>query len=394
MKIYVTGLGLVSAAGKGEEETLETFRTGSRHAGPVTLFSSEISSPVFEVKNFDRHYYSKRLRTVNLCLAAVEDALKDGGLGREIKGLRVGVALGTTVGSILNDLDFYREYRAAGKASMAAVDRYLQGNLASIVHSFIKTEGPAITVVNACASGADAVGIAMSWIKSGLCDLAIAGGADEMNRVPLCGFGSLGILSENLCQPFDAARNGLNLGEGAGVLLLENEKSLRSRGARVRALIRGYGTSNDAHHLTSPDPEGNGLARAITEALQEAEIEASEVSFINAHGTATRDNDLVEGRVLHRLFGTKVPFLSTKGYTGHTLGAAGGLEAAFSILALEEGWIPGSAGFTDGDPEILLAPAAERTFFEGGFALSTSLGFGGCNAALVIERPHEESSVL
>lgn len=394
MKIFVTGLGLVSAAGMGVDETLQTFREGSRHAGPVSLFSSEIASPVFEVKDFSRHYFAERLRTLNLCLAAIEEALESAGLRDSLKGKRIGVAMGTTVGSILNDLDFYREYRAKGKASMEAVDRYLQGNLAAVVHSFLKTSGPSITVVNACASGADAVGIAMSWIRSGLCDMAIAGGSDEMNRVPLCGFGSLGILSDSLCAPFDRDRRGLNLGEGAGVLLLENETSLKARGGKVRAILRGYGTSNDAYHLTSPDPEGLGLERAITGALRDAGIEPSEVSFINAHGTATRDNDLVEGIVLHRLFGTKIPFLSTKGYTGHTLGAAGGLEAGFSILALENGWIPGSAGFLNPDSDIALAPVAERTAIQGRFALSTSLGFGGCDAALVIERLERENALL
>ncbi len=388
MKIVVTGLGMISAAGKNAAETLACFYAGRRNAGPVSLFSSEIKSPVYEVKEFSGKYFSERLRTLNLCLAAVEEALEDGGLTRKsLKGKRIGVAMGTTVGSILNDLDFYREYRAKGKASMDAVDRYLQGNLASAVHSFLQTEGPSITVVNACASGADAIGIAKSWLRAGLCDIAIAGGSDEMNYVPLCGFASLGILSDSLCSPFDRDRTGLNLGEGAGVLLLENETGCRDRGGKVRAILRGYGTSNDAYHLTSPDPEGVGLDRAIRKALQEANLETPEIAFINAHGTGTKDNDSVEGLVLHRLFGEKARFLSTKGYTGHTLGAAGGLEAGFSILALEKGWIPESAGFTHRDPEIPLAPVAGRTPIQGRFALSTSLGFGGCDAALLLECP-------
>ena len=386
MKILVTGLGLISAAGVNARETLESFRAGKRNAGPVSLFDSKIKSPVFEVMNFSKHYFHERLRTQNLCLAALEEALEDAGLKNSMKGRRIGVALGTTVGSILNDLDFYRAYRENGKASMDAVDRYLQGNLATVVHSFLKTAGPSVTVVNACASGADAVGTAMSWIRSGLCDMAIAGGADEMNRVPLCGFGALGILSDSLCAPFDRDRTGLNLGEGAGVLVLESEKSLKSRSGRARAVMRGYGTSNDAYHLTSPDPEGRGLERAITGALHDAGLKASEISFINAHGTATRENDFVEGRVLRRIFGERTPFISTKGYTGHTLGAAGGLEAGFSILVLENGWIPASAGFKNRDPDIPVAPIAELTSVDGRFSLSTSLGFGGCDAALVFER--------
>lgn len=385
MKVYVTGLGLVSAAGQGTAETLETFRAGRRNAGPVTIFRSEIKSPVYEMKAFNKKYFPERLRTLNLCLAAIEDAFGQDDWKGELKGKRIGVAMGTTVGSILNDLDFYREYRQNGKASMDAVDRYLQGNLASVVHSFLETQGPSITVVNACASGADAVGIAMAWIQAGLCDMAIAGGSDEMNRVPLCGFGSLGILSDALCAPFDRDRTGLNLGEGAGVLLLENEASLKKRGKKPRAVISGYGTANDAYHLTKPEPQGKGLERAVVTALKQAKINPSEISFINAHGTATQDNDAVESSVIHRLFGSQIKFLSTKGFTGHTLGAAGALEACFSVLALEQGWIPASVGFNVQDPEIPMTPVRETTEIKGRFALSTSLGFGGCDAALVLE---------
>jgi len=392
MTIFVTGVGIISAAGKGEEETLECFYEGRRNAGPVSLFASDIKSPVYEVRDLFCGHFPERLRTLNLCLAAIDDALEGNcSVTRAaLKGKRIGVAIGTTVGSILNDLDFYREYRKTGKASMVAVDHYLQGDLASVVHSFLETHGPSVTVVNACTSGADAIGMAMSWIKAGLCEIAIAGGSDEMNQVPLSGFRSLGILSDSLCAPFDRNRNGLNLGEGAAVLILENETSLRQRGQRARAIIRGYGSSNDAHHLTAPDPDGQGLERAVTTALKAAAIRPDQISFINVHGTATRDNDCVEGLVLSRLFGRQAKFLSTKGYTGHTLGAAGVLEASFSLLALEQEWIPQSAGFSEEDPTIGISPVKERTSIEGQLALSTSLGFGGCDAALVIERPKEE----
>ena len=392
MTIFVTGVGIISAAGKGEEETLECFYEGRRNAGPVSLFASDIKSPVYEVRDLFCGHFPERLRTLNLCLAAIDDALEGNcSVTRAaLKGKRIGVAIGTTVGSTLNDLDFYREYRKTGKASMVAVDHYLQGDLASVVHSFLETHGPSVTVVNACTSGADAIGMAMSWIKAGLCEIAIAGGSDEMNQVPLSGFRSLGILSDSLCAPFDRNRNGLNLGEGAAVLILENETSLRQRGQRARAIIRGYGSSNDAHHLTAPDPDGQGLERAVTTALKAAAIRPDQISFINVHGTATRDNDCVEGLVLSRLFGRQAKFLSTKGYTGHTLGAAGVLEASFSLLALEQEWIPQSAGFSEEDPTIGISPVKERTSIEGQLALSTSLGFGGCDAALVIERPKEE----
>ena len=387
MKIYVTGLGLISAAGENEKETLTSFESGKRRAGPVSLFSTQIQSPAYEAKGFSRHYFPEQLRTLNLCLAATEDALDDASLKEEIRGKRIGVAMGTTVGSVLNDINFNMEFRDKGSAPMDSVNLYLEGNLSSGIHSFLQTEGPSITVVNACVSGANAIGVAMSWLRSGLCDIAIAGGADELNKVPFCGFGALGILSDSLCSPFDLNRKGLNLGEGAGVLLLESEQSMERRKKKPRAIMRGYDFSNDAHHLTSPDPSGAGIERAITGALIDARLEPDAISFINAHGTATIDNDLVEARVLHNLFGSTIAFLSTKGYIGHTLGAAGALEAGFCILALEQGWIPGCAGFKKLDPNIPIAPVTQKTQIEGHFTLSTSMGFGGCNAALVIEFP-------
>jgi len=246
-------------------------------------------------------------------------------------------------------------------------------------------------VANACTSGADAIGMALSWIKAGLCEMVIAGGSDEINQVPLSGFHSLGILSESLCAPFDRDRDGLNLGEGAAVLILESEKSARARRSSPRALIGGYGTSNDANHLTAPDSQGQGLERAVRMAFKDAAIGPEEVAFINAHGTATPDNDVVEGLVFERLFGDQVKFLSTKGYTGHTLGAAGVLEASFCILGLEQEWIPRSVGFCEEDPRIGISPVKERTPIDGRVALSTSLGFGGGDAALVIERPGADS---
>jgi len=214
MTVWVTGVGLISAAGLGEAGTLKSFGERLRNAGPVSLFASQIKCPVFEVAELPSMYFSDRLRTLNLCLAAVDDALgpRNATSRSMLDNKCVGVAIGTTVGSILNDVDFYREYRKTGTASMTAVDNYLNGNLASAVHSFLGTTGPSVTVTNACTSGADAIGIALDWIRAGSCDIAIAGGADEINEVPLSGFRSLGILSESLCRPFDSNRSGLNLG--------------------------------------------------------------------------------------------------------------------------------------------------------------------------------------
>jgi 3-oxoacyl-(acyl-carrier-protein) synthase len=267
---------------------------------------------------------------------------------------------------------------------MAPVDRFLHGNLAAAVAKALNVEGPSMTVTNACASGTDAIGIAMSWIKAGICDVAIAGGADELNRVPLAGFNSLGILSPALCSPFDVNRQGLNLGEGAGIVVLEKTSTAHARGIHSDLFAAGFGTACDAYHLTSPRPDGAFLKAAVERALAEAGLAPEEIAFVNAHGTATPDNDRVEGAVLADVFGRDVVVLSTKGYTGHTLGAAGGVEAVFSALALRSGWIPLCAGFCEKDPDIPVVPVREQTAIDGVYAMSTSLAFGGGNSALVI----------
>lgn len=383
--MLISGLGAVSAAGNGCAETLDSFGRLERNAGPVTLFSTALEYPVFQVGGIPAQYHHEGMRTLGLTLMALDQALDDAGLG-DLSGCRVGVCLGTTVASQLNDLGFYAAYRSQGSAPLTAVDRFLKGNLAEYVARRIGARGPALTVVNACSSGTDAIGVALSWLKGDLCDLVIAGGADELNHVPYCGFNSLGILNPGLCAPFDRDRRGLNLGEGAGIMVLEQEAHARKRGKSTQLFLAGYGSMADAYHLTAPRPDGAGLKGALQAALAEAGIEPRQVAFVNAHGTGTLDNDLVEGTVLADLFGAELKLLSTKGYTGHTLGAAGGLEAVFSALALREGWIPASAGFVTRDEAIPLEPVREKSAISGSYAISTSLAFGGNNAAIVMGR--------
>ena len=382
--ISITGLGAISAAGGNAADTLGSFGLKKRNAGAVTLFDTPLKYPVFEVNKIPDEYYLEGQRTLSLALCAVAEALNDAQLGNDLSKYRLGISMGTTVASQLNDLDFYKSYRSTGSASMTSMDRYLKGNLAEFILRKIGARGPALTVVNACSSGTDAIGVALSWLNNGLCDIAIAGGADELNRIPLCGFGSLGIVSMDLCAPFDRDRKGLNLGEGAGILIIETKESAQKRGIDSDLFLAGYGSSSDAYHLTAPHPEGTGLKISIQKALKDAGIKPEEVSFVNAHGTATPDNDLVEGKVLAEIFATDLKMLSTKGFTGHTLGAAGGLEAVFTAVGLREGWIPASIGFKNKDEAIPLTPVRERTVINGRYAVSTSLAFGGNNAAIVI----------
>jgi 3-oxoacyl-[acyl-carrier-protein] synthase II len=394
MDVTITGIGAISAAGADLEENLHTFEHGKPSAGAVSLFPTSLSYPVFEVSDIQMEARDGEKRTISLALCAVDEALRDAGLRSKLSRYRVGVCLGTTVASQLNEIAFYRRYRRSEPVSMRPVDRYLKGDLAEAVARAIGVRGPAITVVNACSSGADAIGVALSWLRNRVCDIAVAGGADELNQVPLCGFGALGILSDSICAPFDRDRKGLNLGEGAGVLVLESEEVSRERGKEPLLYLLGYGSSADAYHLTAPRPDGSGLEASLRWAMAEARIGPDDVCFVNAHGTATPENDKIEGAVFGRVFGKGVKFLSSKGFVGHTLGAAGGVEAAFTAAALREGWIPRSAGFVHRDEEILLCPVREKTPLTGSFAISTSLAFGGNNAAIVISRgPRNESGV-
>jgi 3-oxoacyl-(acyl-carrier-protein) synthase len=379
-------MGAVSAAGLDTAATIEAFRSGQRNPGKLTLFESPVDYPVFEAAAFPaRRPYGEGVRTLELTLHALREALADARLdARALGSAHLGVCLGTTVASQLNDLAFYRSFKEIGDAPLGSVRRYLKGNLAEAVAAHLGVRALTATVTNACSSGADAVAVATQWIELGLCEVAIAGGADELSRIPYCGFNALGLGCPFPCTPFDKQRQGLNLGEGAGLLVLESAAFAERRGFDPRLAVRGYGSACDAHHLTAPSPDGAGLRSALGHALDRAGIAPGDVAFVNAHGTGTEDNDLIEGNALGAVFGPSIPVLSTKGFTGHTLGAAGGLEAVFTGLALRERWLPASLGFQEQDERIPVTPLRALTEVVGDYAISTSLAFGGNNTALVI----------
>jgi 3-oxoacyl-[acyl-carrier-protein] synthase-1/3-oxoacyl-[acyl-carrier-protein] synthase II len=382
--VAITGLGCICAAGTDLDSCMAALYRGERAPAAPRRFSSShpLRYPVFEVPGFQEP--PQLLRTSALGLHAAQEALADAGLDAEsLRGLRVGVCVGTTVGSAMNNEPFCRDYRGGLDPDLAPIERILRSNPAAVIARTFELTGPCQTVVNACASGTDAIGLAASWIRGGLCDLAIAGGADELGRITYNGFISLMISDDAPCKPFDRHRKGLNLGEGAAMLVLEGEESRRRRGGRARSYLLGYGSACDAHHLTAPKPDGEGLRAAIAEALACCAIPAPAIAFVNAHGTGTPDNDRVESRVLADLL-PGVPFLSTKGYTGHTLGAAGAIEAVFTIACLERNLIPGSAGFATPDPELGGTPVVECTKIAGTIALSESLAFGGNNSVILL----------
>ncbi len=388
--VAITGIGCLSAAGMSMKENMASLYAGKRRAAPPVRFSSGHPAPypVFEVLEEpfpeDPPRYKKISRTCRLGLAAALEAMRDSGLDPgQLPHLRVGVCVGTTVGSAMNNEEFYRDYRNGMHPDMKIIAGFLEGNPASVIAREFGLNGPCQTVVNACSSGTDAIGVGASWIRSGICDMVIAGGADELCRVTYNGFISLMITDDSPCHPFDRDRKGLNLGEGAAILILEPERGVSGRRKDPRAFVLGYGSACDGYHLTAPSPEGKGLRNAVTDALMESGKTAGDIAFINAHGTATRDNDRTEAMVLREML-SGVPFFSTKGYTGHALGAAGAIEAAFTVACLESSVIPANAGFASPDPELGVSPVLENTRISKGIAISDSLAFGGHNAVLVL----------
>jgi 3-oxoacyl-[acyl-carrier-protein] synthase II len=387
--VAITGIGCICAPGQTLALGLESIFRKPRKPAPPLRFTSNhpVSYPVFEITD-DLNSLSIKgsrdiSRTARLALGAAMEAVGDAGLdGEMLRSKRVGVCLGTSVGNAMNSESFHRQFRKGEEPEMAPINRYLRSNPVEVLAREFDLAGPNQTVVNACSSGTDAIGLGALWIQSGLCDLVLAGGADELCHVTYNGFISLMITDDSPCKPFDRDRKGLNLGEGAAVLVLESEKSRLARGKASRAFVRGYGASCDAFHLTAPHPEGRGLRRALEEAMRLSGVSPEELGFINAHGTGTRDNDRVESQVFTDLL-PGVPFFSTKGYTGHALGAAGAIEAALTVACLEEGRIPESGGFTTPDPELGVFPVSSEMRVKGTAALSESLAFGGHNAVLV-----------
>jgi 3-oxoacyl-[acyl-carrier-protein] synthase-1/3-oxoacyl-[acyl-carrier-protein] synthase II len=385
-------MGCICAAGETLQACMDALFRGLRKPAPPQAFkhAHPVDYPVFEVP---RHFGDQSddaapevTRTNHLAMVAARAALRDAGWSRDVaQTKRIGVCIGTTVGSAMNNEAFYAEYKQGLQPPLDTIRRFLCNNPAATLAGAFGFTGPSQTVVNACSSGTDAVGMGALWIRSGMCDAVIAGGADELCRVTYNGFISLMITDGSPCRPFDRDRKGLNLGEGAAILILESEESRREREKEARAFVLGYGSACDAHHLTAPRPDGKGLRQALEGALAHSGIPSSEVTFINAHGTATPDNDRVEARILNEVFpGT--PFFSTKGYTGHTLGAAGAIEAAFTVACLEEGRIPASIGFANIDPDLPAAPVQSPATATGNVAVSESLAFGGHNSAIVFSR--------
>lgn len=391
--VAATGMGLVCAQGIGVAEAMRNIFYSPRPPAPPARFATPLLEfPVFEVegeftralgREIDPHRYT---RTVRIAAAALEEALAMAGLGvGDLAGRRVALLMGTTVGVTLSDTVFYKAYREGRAPDIKPYDTFSASNPGIALAELLGVPVLPFTVVNACASSTDAVGLGKQLLEEGTADLVLAGGTDEVCEVNHTGFASLLIYSKHPCSPFDLERQGLNLGTGAAMLVMEREADARSRGLSPSLWVAGYGTAQDGHHMTAPHPEAEGLRRAVQAALEEGGIGPGALAFVNAHGTATKDNDQAEGRLFARLLDPGTPVVSTKGYTGHTLGAAGAVEAVLSLACLREGRLMGSGGFATYDETVGITPSARALEIRGEYALSTSLGFGGSNAAVLLQ---------
>jgi 3-oxoacyl-[acyl-carrier-protein] synthase II len=402
--VAVTGLGLVTAAGVGVAENwvqvckgVSTASTDPGLAGLPVDFSCRV--PGFDPEAMLGRRLTWRLdRHVQLAIVAAREALHDAGLrpgGWD--AARVGVVLGSSLGGMPVWEREHARLLSGGprRVSPRLIPLAGPNMVAGEVAIDCGAGGPNFTTASACASGATAIGTARELLRSGMCDVVLAGGA-EANICPLLvvPFARMGALSRRLedpaaaSRPFDAERDGFVIAEGAAVLVLERVADAAARRARVRALVSGYGASADAWHSTAPDPQGRGVQRAVTAALRDATVLPDEVDHVNAHGTSTPLNDVVEARTMRRILGDRAPLTSTKGVTGHALGAAGAMEAAYTALTIEHGSIPPTANLTHLDPEIdvdIVTQTARPAAVE--VAISNSFGFGGQNAVLVLTRP-------
>ncbi|MFF1612788.1 beta-ketoacyl-[acyl-carrier-protein] synthase family protein [Amycolatopsis sp. NPDC058278] len=401
----VTGLGLVTAAGVGAGAawrgvTRSGAAPGVRHQAELHGLSCDF---MYTIDDLDTESVlgvpALRMmdRFSQLAVIAAREAVADAGLDTSVwETDRVAVVIGSAHGG----LPFYdRQSAVLAEKGVRRVSPKLApmttvNSAASSVCMDLGARGPSLSVSTACSSGTVAIGTALQLLRAGACDIAIAGGAESVcSRLLIASACQMRAVStrrddpSTACRPFDADRDGFVVGEGAGLVVLERPGHAAARGARVRAGIAGYGASSDAYAAVAPDPEGAGIERALRTALADAGVTAAEVGHVNAHGTSTVMNDLIEATVLHRVLGDRPLVTSTKAMTGHALGAAGGIETALTVLALERQLVPPTGNFRTRDiriPVDVVAKEARPAAFD--CAVKTSMGFGGHNAALVLTK--------
>ncbi len=387
-RVAIVAAGIVSPLGFGLTETLESLEQARDCVTPVATFSVEktrckTAAQIDNGRLLDKANRSRQDRRLHRASYMVMTALAE--LLERAREFEPEIAIvGTTSGGMSFGENFYRTLGNSGACSAALIANYPpQKQIVDAMQRF-GINAPAQVIANACASGTNAIGHAFNAIRTGRYQRILAGGYDALSELVFVGFDSLQAATPEKCRPFDSNRSGMVLGEGAALLALEEFESARRRGAEILGEIIGYGISTDNHHLTQPNPDGSGPRRAMEQALAQAELEPNQVGYINAHGTATVLNDTAEGKAIAELFGD-VPVSSTKSMMGHSLGAAGAIEAVVSLLALQHQFLPPNINFREGELCLnIVANEARDAQFD--CAISNSFGFGGTNATIVLRR--------
>jgi 3-oxoacyl-[acyl-carrier-protein] synthase II len=404
-KIVVTGIGLITPLGLDRESTWKSITLGKNGIRKIKSFDPEpyetqIAAEIdgFNPEEILGRKFARRLdRFAQLACVAAKEAIKDSGLFLESLNLdRFSVLIGSGIGGIstLSDQISILDEKGPSRISPFLVPMMLSDMASGQVSMMLGTKGPNFATVSACASGADSIGVGLNMIRRGEADIVMAGGTEAaVCPIGIAGFNACHALSKNneqpemASRPFDAKRDGFVLGEGAGLLILEKEAHAIKRGATIICELAGYGATSDAHHVTQPHPEGEGAAKAMILAMNDAKIKREEVAYINAHGTSTPLNDKYETIAIKRAFkdhSKKLKISSTKSMTGHLLGAAGGIEAAFTALAINEMVVPPTINLLNPDPDCDLDYVPNHAL-KGNIpvAMSNSLGFGGHNSSLL-----------
>ncbi len=407
-RVVVTGLGIVSPLGSDVETFWKRLTAGESGIGPVTRFDTSkydtrIAGEVREFRAEDTMERKDIRRTdlfVQFAIGATAQAVRQAGISPEVVDPnRYGVVVGSGIGGIATFEDQHRTLLEKGPSRVSPffIPMMISDMASGQVSIQFGAKGPNYCTVSACSSGAHAVGDAFRIIQNNEADVMISGGAEApVTPVSFAGFCSMKAMStrnddpQRASRPFDAQRDGFVMGEGAGVVVLEELEHAKKRGAKILAEIVGYGATGDAHHMTAPAPEGEGAARAIRAAIQDSGLGPEAFGYMNAHGTSTPLNDKYETQAIKSVFGEhakKLPISSTKSMTGHLLGAAGGLETIICVLALERNTLPPTINYENPDPDCDLdyVPNTARTV-EVQAALSNSLGFGGHNVTLALSR--------
>src|SRR5262245_19375723 len=399
VRVAVTGIGAVTGFGWGVEALARGLAAGRTAIAPFDLFdasrfptriAAQAPTPPSALKRL--RGWAAWSRADRFALAAAREAVASAGLVFEpATGRGAGVFFGGSTGGLLECERMYEAHRdgALGRAPRGPIRRHPVQRPAEAVARALGVDGPVETVCSACASGPLAIGAALDAVRQGEVRLALAGGADSLARVTYGGFNALRAVDARPCRPFRADRDGMSLGEGGAVLVLERWDAAERRGATILAELLGAGASADAHHMTAPDPRGHGAARAIVRALEEGGRGAADVDLVNTHGTGTPLNDRAEYAALRNVLQERagsVPLAVTKGSVGHLLGGAGAVEAVATVLAIRARSLQPAPGGGAGDPEMPVRLPAREEPAEIGAALSINLGFGGVNGVVLLGR--------